>query len=81
MNQVINRSKHLEALIRKHWRELIKGSGGVWLDAYNNSVSPKVSGTILTRIDAGNMWFITERTDEKANSDKPRERRQLHDEG
>lgn len=34
--------------------------GGVWIDAYNQCVNTEVAGTILTRVDAANHYFVTE---------------------
>lgn len=34
---MITKSKHVDAVIRKHWRELIRGV--VWIDGYNNAVT------------------------------------------
>ena len=34
--------------------------GGVWIDVYNRSCNAQISGTILTRIDRGNYWYVTE---------------------
>lgn len=65
---MIQRSRHLEALIRKHWRTLARGDGGVWLDCYNCSGSRRVSGTITTRIDASCQYFITERTNAQTDT-------------
>lgn len=58
---MIKRNKHLVALIGKHYKELVKGNGGIWIDGYNNSINTQVAGTITTRVDAANMLFITER--------------------
>jgi len=66
---MIQKSKHLEALIRKHWRELIKGEGGAWIDGYNCSINKSVCGTIKTNIDTSALFFITERTNGKATPD------------
>ena len=35
-------------------------SGGVWIDVYNHSCNTRIAGTILTRIDRGNYWYVTE---------------------
>lgn len=72
---MIQRSKHIEALIRKHWRELIKGEGVLWLDGYNCSINKSVCGTIKTTIDTANLYFITEKTNDKADSNKFNQRR------
>lgn len=56
---MIQKSKHLEAVIRKHWRELIRG-GAIWIDAYNNAVHKDVCTTITTRIDSANLWFFND---------------------
>lgn len=34
--------------------------GGVWLNAYDCSWNDKITGTITTRINAGNNWFVTQ---------------------
>ena len=34
--------------------------GGVWIDVYNQSCNTRISGTIHTRIDHGNYWYVTE---------------------
>lgn len=34
--------------------------GGVWIDVYNHSANALISGTIHTRIDHGNYWYVTE---------------------
>lgn len=34
--------------------------GGVWIDVYNHSCNAGISGTIHTRIDHGNYWYVTE---------------------
>lgn len=33
--------------------------GGVWIDIYNQSCNARIAGTIHTRIDHGNYWYIT----------------------
>ena len=40
-------------------RHLISIEGGVWIDAYNK-ITNKVAGTIKARIDANNLYFVTE---------------------
>ena len=55
---MITKSKHLEAVIRKHWRELIRGK--CWIDAYNNSVNKDITGTILTNLTKSNLYFIND---------------------
>ena len=46
---------------------------GAWLDSYNQSVNPDISGSILTNIDKSNLYHVTEPTvlgwvrDEKGN--------------
>lgn len=35
--------------------------GGVFIDAYNQSVNLDIAGTITTRVDASNMNFVTEK--------------------
>lgn len=34
--------------------------GGVWIDIYNRSCNIRIAGTIHTRIDHGNYWYVTE---------------------
>lgn len=34
--------------------------GGVWIDVYNHSANTEIAGTIHTRIDHGNYWYVTE---------------------
>lgn len=38
--------------------------GGVFIDAYNQSVNINIAGTITTRVDASNMNFITDNMEE-----------------
>lgn len=56
---MVTKSKHVEAVIRKHWLQLIRG-GVMWIDGYNNALHKQCSTTITTRIDAANMWFIND---------------------
>lgn len=58
---MIRKSKHLEALMRAHWRELARGERGIWLDCYNCSIKKRVCGAITTRVDHCNHYFLTER--------------------
>ena len=44
---------------------LIPNRGGVFIDAYNQSISEDIAGTITTRVDAANMIFVTEIKDER----------------
>lgn len=37
----------------------IPNRGGVFIDAYNQSVNESIAGTITTRVDASNMVFVT----------------------
>lgn len=37
--------------------------GGVWIDIYNHSSNDRIAGTIHTRIQHGNYWYVTELTD------------------
>lgn len=39
---------------------LIPNSGGVWIDAYNQSVNADICGTITTRVDHSNHYWVTE---------------------
>ena len=34
--------------------------GGVWIDLYNQSVNDMICGTIHTRINQGNYWYVSE---------------------
>ena len=34
--------------------------GGAWIDIYNHSSNPNIAGTIHTRIQHGNYWYVTE---------------------
>ncbi len=54
--------KRVEETICKHWRELIKGNAGTWIDCYNGSINAKICGSITTRTGMANIYFITERT-------------------
>lgn len=40
-------------------RHLIPIEKGVWIDAYNK-ITNRVAGTIKARIDANNLYFVTE---------------------
>lgn len=40
----------------------IPQAGGVWIDAYNQSVNTEVAGTITTRVDSSNHYWVTEPT-------------------
>ena len=39
---------------------LIPNMGGVFIDAYNQSINEDIAGTITTRVDAANMIYVTE---------------------
>lgn len=41
---------------------IIPNEGGVWIDAYNQCVSIDICGTITTRIDHSNHYWVTEPT-------------------
>ena len=56
---MITKSKHLEAVIRRHWRELISG-GVVWIDGYNNAVHREWVTTLKTNTDKSNIYFIND---------------------
>lgn len=73
---MITKSKHIEAVIRKHWRELIKGGDVMWIDGYNNAVHRKFVTTIQTNVDTSNLYFFND--PRKANSNKPISGRKLH---
>lgn len=55
--------------------EIMLGGGkipfehGVWIDCYNYSVNNKYAGTLTTRVDSCNHYYVTI-IDEKDNSDK-----------
>lgn len=34
--------------------------GGVYIDIYNQIANERICGTIHTRIDRGNYWYVTE---------------------
>jgi len=34
--------------------------GGAWIDIYNACCRTDIAGTVLTRIDHGNYWYVTE---------------------
>lgn len=61
---MIQRSKHLEAVIRKHWREFIRG-GVIWIDGYNNTIYKDHITTLKTNTDTSNIYFFndTRKTD------------------
>lgn len=56
---MITRSKHVEAVIRKHWRELIRG-GVMWIDGYNNAVHKDFVTTLKTNTDTSNIYFCND---------------------
>lgn len=33
---------------------------GIWLDCYSQIYNKKVSGTITTRVNEGNLWFVSQ---------------------
>ena len=51
---------------------LIPNQGGVFIDAYNQTINTEIAGTITTRVDASNMTFVTDiiplNTDKDGNS-------------
>lgn len=55
---MITKSKHVEAVIRKHWRELI--GGVMWIDGYNNAVHKDFVTTIQTNVDTSNLYFFND---------------------
>lgn len=67
---MITKSKHIEAVIRKHWRELIKGGGVMWIDGYNNAVHRDFVTTIQTNVDTSNLYFFND--PRKTDSFEPR---------
>lgn len=56
---MITRSKHVEAVIRKHWRELIRG-GVCWIYGYNNAIHKDFVTTLKTNTDTSNVYFIND---------------------
>lgn len=56
---MITKSKHAEAVIRKHWLELIQG-GGVWIDGYNNAIHKDCATTLKANTDSSNIYFIND---------------------
>ena len=48
----------------------IPNQGGVFIDAYNQTINEEIAGTITTRVDASNMTFIT---DEYRQDDMPKQ--------
>lgn len=66
---MIRKCKNLEWMAE---RNLIPIESGVWVDAYNK-ITNKVAGTIKARIDANNLYFVTELNEiESTTSDKTR---------
>ena len=56
---MITKSKHVEAVIRKHWHELIRG-GVYWIDGYNNAIHKGFVTTLKTNTDTSNVYFIND---------------------
>lgn len=50
-------NKRLQKMITNN---LIPNKGGVFIDAYNQTINTEIAGTITTRVDASNMVYITE---------------------
>ena len=48
----------------------IPNRGGVFIDAYNQSINETISRTITTRVDGSNMTFVT---DEYRQDDMPKQ--------
>lgn len=44
-------------------KDLIPNRGGVFIDAYNQSINEDIAGTITTRVDASNSIYVTELCD------------------
>lgn len=65
---MITKSKHVEAIIRKHWRELISG-GVMWIDGYNNAVHRDFVTTLKTNTDSSNVYFFND--PRKAGGNQP----------
>lgn len=38
----------------------IPNRGGVWVDAFNQSINEDIAGTLTTRVDGSNMYYVTE---------------------
>ena len=55
---MITKSKHVEAVIRKHWHELIRGV--CWIDGYNNAVHRDFVTTLKTNTDTSNVYFFND---------------------
>lgn len=53
-------NKRLQMMIDK---DLIPNRGGVFIDAYNQSINEDIAGTITTRVDASNSIYVTELCD------------------
>jgi hypothetical protein len=50
-------------------RGLIPPQGGVWIDCYNQSVNHDVAGSLTTRINSANHYFVTEMVEYPINTD------------
>ena len=50
-------NKRLQKMITNN---LIPNTGGVFIDAYNQTINTEIAGTITTRVDASNMVYVTE---------------------
>ena len=74
---MITKSKHIEAVIRKHWRELVRGGGVMWIDGYNNAVHKDTVTAVAARTYFTNQYFFND--PRKANSNKSMSGRKLHD--
>jgi hypothetical protein len=50
-------NKRLQKMITNN---LIPNTGGVFIDAYNQTINTEIAGTITTRVDASSMVYVTE---------------------
>lgn len=49
----------------------IPNRGGVFIDAYNQSINEDIAMTITTRVNAGNHYYVTEICDTKGERYTP----------
>lgn len=54
---MLRKSKHVDAVIRKHWREFIRG-GTFWIDGYNNAIHRDAITTLKTNTGINNIYFF-----------------------
>lgn len=50
----------LQSLVNKRFTPPIPFRNGIWLDCYSQIYNTKVSGTITTRVNEGNLWFVSQ---------------------